>query len=678
MLKLLLHVGQALLPGHSRARFVAHRPTPPESAAVSAVAAVAPGERLENLARFEGGSATGSKSALRPKSRTAGNWPRNPRWLFRALADGLLLIPLALTAATFTASLDHDTITLGENATLALAFGGATPQSLPSLPSIPNLQVSPAGTSTQMSFNFGSESSSTVTYNFALRPTQPGEYTIPALTANVGGQTLTTQPLKLTVLKPNAPPPQALNSGTELAFLKLAVPRKEIYVGETMNIQLQLYLLNRVQGAGQFQLTAFPADGFNIGKLDDRNAGQRRQIQFGNSIYTVVPWNLTLQAIKAGHFTLGPVTATIVVQLPSPNRRRDPFFEQFGIRDPFGSDLEQKQVVLATEADTMDSLPLPRENVPAGFNGAVGSYSMTASAGPTNVAVGDPITLRVQIAGRGSLDAITLPEQNGWSDFKAYPPTAKVETSDTLGLQGTKTFEQLLVPQNSEIKQLPPISFSFFDPEKKSYRTLTQPAVPLSVKASASAAGPTVLASSKTTQDNTPQTPDIVPNKQRLGTLAQVGPPLIQQPWFLAVQSVPMLAWVSLLAWRKRTERLANNPRLRRQRLVAQIIREGLEQLRQLAAENKSDEFFATLVRLLQEQLGERLDVPANSITEAVIEERLRPLGADDAALNPLQELFQTCNLARYAPITSSQELAALVPRVETVLGQLRKINTGS
>ena len=34
-----------------------------------------------------------------------------------------------------------------------------------------------------------------------------------------------------------------------------------------------------------------------------------------------------------------------------------------------------------------------------------------------------------------------------------------------------------------------------------------------------------------------------------------------------------------------------------------------------------SDQFFATLSRLLQEQLGERLDLPASAITEAVIEE---------------------------------------------------------
>ena len=150
--------------------------------------------------------------------------------------------------------------------------------------------------------------------------------------------------------------------------------------------------------------------------------------------------------------------------------------------------------------------------------------------------------------------------------------------------------------------------------------------------------------------------------------------PLIERPWFLAAQSVPMLAFFSLVFWRKRSEALANNPRLRRQRQAARIIRAGLDDLRRNADTNKSDEFFATLFRLLQERLGERLDVPASAITESVIEEQLRPRGVPETALAPLQELFQACNLARYAPIKSSQELAAFIPKLESVLNTFRDL----
>src|SRR6185369_10446315 len=134
-----------------------------------------------------------------------------------------------------------------------------------------------------------------------------------------------------------------------------------------------------------------------------------------------------------------------------------------------------------------------------------------------------------------------------------------------------------------------------------------------------------VIAAKTSAPDNPPPAQDIVPIKQRPGALAQAGAPLVQRPWFVALQGAPLLAWLCALGRRKRADALANNPRRRRQRQVAQIIREGLSELRRLAAENKSDEFFATLFRLLQEQLGERLNCPASAITEAVIDEKLRP-----------------------------------------------------
>ncbi len=581
----------------------------------------------------------------------------------------LLLVPVAAWAATFTASLDRDTITLGEMANLSLAFGGGQPQAEPAVPEVPNLQIVYVGPSSSFSYTYGQVSSS-VTYNFRVMARQPGDYTIPAITAEVAGQKLTSQPLTLKVIKPSAPPPEAIASGSQLAFLKLILPKKEFFVGETFVAQLQIYVSSRVQGTSQPQLTGFATDGFNMLKM---NPGQPRQMQVGNNVYTVSPVDIGLQAVKAGPLTLGPLTLNMIVELPvAGGRPRDPMFDDmFSLFRRRG---EQKQLALSTETEQVQVLPVPRDKAPANFTGAVGAYAMSVSAGPTNVTAGDPITVKVQISGRGALDSLTLPDQPGWRDFKTFPPTSKVELTDALGLSGRKTFEQIVTPESPEIKELPPMAFSFFDPERKEFRTLSQPAVPLVVRPGGAAPAPVALAASRNPQENAPPAQDIVPNKQRLGTVAVIGPPLARQTWFMALQGLPVLAFISAVVWRRRTERLANNPRLRRQRAVAGIVREGLAQLQRFATENNSDEFFATVFRLLQERLGERLDVPASAITEAVIEERLRPAGVPENILGPVHELFQTCNLARYAPIKSSQELAGLVSKVESVLDELSKV----
>lgn len=206
----------------------------------------------------------------------------------------------------------------------------------------------------------------------------------------------------------------------------------------------------------------------------------RRRGRLGNAAYNVATITTSLSPVKTGALTISALDMNVALQLPVGTRRRDVF-------DPFGmfQQDQERQVTLSAAPETLTALPLPRENIPTNFIGAVGSFSMTVSAGPTNVATGDPITVKVQISGHGAFDSLALPEQNAWRDFKTYPPTTKVETTDALGLQGAKTFEQVVVPQSADIKALPPVSFSFFDPDQKSYRTLTQPAVPLVVRRAA-------------------------------------------------------------------------------------------------------------------------------------------------------------------------------------------------
>ncbi len=587
---------------------------------------------------------------------------RNTFWSGMVLAV-LCLGGTRLGATTFTASLDRDTIALGENATLSLTFEDGSPRNVPMPPNVAGLQIAYVGPSSQFSFVNG-ETKSTVTYNFTLTPRQAGDFTIPTLATDVGGQRLVSAPLRLKVLPPNSPPPEAVNSGSEVAFMRLALPDKEVYPGEVLAARLDIYLRDDVQNFGNFQFTGTPADGFTVGKMTQ---SPRQRVQIGNRVYTDVPLQIAIAANKSGAISLGPFTASAVIELPSSNRGGDPFFQRF-----FNTG-EQRQVTLATDTLNVESLPLPAEGAPPNFNGAVGDYTMTVTAGPTNVAVGDPITVRIQISGRGALDALMLPDQPAWRDFKAYPPTQNLKTTDQLGIEGVKTFEQIVTPQNTDVHELPGFSFSFFDPGAKSYRTLTQPPVQLAVHSGGTTPAP-MIAPTKTANSQNPPPQDILPIKEQIGTLTQAGPPLLTRPAFLAVQGVPVLAWLAAFVWRKRTDSLANNPRLRRQRRVAGLIQGGLNDLHRLAAENNSAEFFAALFRLLQEQLGERLDCPASSITEAVIDERLVLLGTPEPTLAGLRDLFQLCNQARYAPMRTSGELAAVIPQFENAVRELQNV----
>jgi len=569
------------------------------------------------------------------------------------------LIAANTFAATFSTSLDRDTVVVGETVTLTLTFEGASPGGMPQLPTIPGLQIT-GGMSSGYSSTLGADRQmhGVQTYSVPLRVNQVGQFQIPALQVELAGQKLSSAPLTLKVLRedPAAPPAE---DATKSAFLWLALPKKEAYVGESIVCELRLYLRQDVGDISNFQIPAVTGDGYNASKPIQ---GQQFSRRVGNASFTVIPLLFAMVPVKSGLLNLELSGGSVVIH--------------GGARDFFGNYRQQSQVALSLERQTLLALPLPTNNIPAGFNGAIGNFTMTANVGPTNVATGDPITLRVEIAGHGSLDGLSLPQPADWRNFKSYPPTTNLKTTDKLGLEGTKTFEQIFSPESPDLKELPAFSFSFFDPNTRQYRTLTHPAVPLVVRPSAATPAPSVAASARTAADAPPPAQDIVHIKPRIGPLAVVGPPLIGQRWFLALQCIPVLLWLAALGWRKRADALARNPRLRRQRQVAQIIRSGVEELRGHAAANQSEAFFVTLFRLLQEQLGERLDTPASAITEAVIDEKLAPRGLSETTGRELHELFQACNLARYASSRSGQELVAMVPRFESVIRDLQNLKS--
>lgn len=570
------------------------------------------------------------------------------------LAAVCLVLGHGVGAATLTAILNRDTMTVGESAQLSLVFSGGTPKQIPEVPSVPDLPINYTGQSSQFSFVNG-RSSSTVTHSFLVRPAKAGNFTIPAITATVDGAPLTTDPLTLKVLPAGAATPNADLVG-QTAFLKLVATKSEAYLGEVVPVDIQLF-------ARQGRLKQAPQlaqEGFTIGKMIQQ---PETRTLVGSQYYTLLVFKTYIAAAKTGALKLGPVVMPFA--LPHPQSRVN----------FFGEAVDWIDVNLTSDPLTINVLPLPTNSVPADFNGAVGSFSLNATVSTNSVTVGDPITVTVRLTGRGVIESLALTCIDKWRDFKTYSPATKVETADPFGLQGTKTFEQVIIPENAEVKELPPITFSFFDPDQKAYRTASRPATPISVRpTSVAQAQPTIVASPAQNPQEPKAATDIVPLKVRAGVIGVLLPPLIQQPLFLAIQGLPLVAWMAALFWRKQQEHLAGNPRLRRKQRIAAVVRSGLGELRGQAAANQSEEFYATVFRLLQEQLGERLDMPASAITEAVIEERLRPRGMATETLASLHELFQTCNQARYAPQRSRQELASLVPKVEYVLTALRNL----
>ncbi len=584
-----------------------------------------------------------------------------PEIVCALLLFGLLNCGGAFAAPTFSASLDRNTIYFGEHAQLSLSFTAERPQTLQMDRPMPDNITSSQPQTFQRREDINGQSTLMFVYSYVLQPKATGQFTIPAITARFAATNLTSAPMTLRVLD-SQKLLQAADNGGRQAFLNLVLPDQSVFVGEVFPVEIQLY----VQHAQNLRMPQLEAEGFTLGKPIQQ--GQSTS-QIGNSIYNVVTFRIAATPAKAGHLTLGPAECSLDLRGPSRTPAGRSVFDPFA--DIFA---EWQPVTLRSDPVGIEVVPLPAERQPADFTGAVGRFAMSVEASPTNVTAGDPITLRIEISGRGGLEAAALPEHKDWQNFKIYPAKTEVEAQDPLGVSGVKKFEQVIVPELPTVTAIPEVHFSYFDPETKTYETLRRPAIPLQVRPAANLPQPKLLVENARVAEPPPPQDELVHIKALFGTAQQVRPALLQQAWFLTLQTVPFLAWVSALIWRRRIDRIENDPRLKRRLRARREVERLLSKLQELAQQNRTEEFFAIAFRLLQEQLGERVDLPPSAITEAVLEEKLPATGVPMEFIAKFQALFELCNQARYAPERSAQELLSLIPQFDGAVRQLQQL----
>lgn len=579
------------------------------------------------------------------------------RWL-RLLALVFICLPW-LANAEVQVTLSRSSIATSEIVELKVMIDGGDMDRWPEVPNVAGLDIQRTGGSKSTTIVNGVRNDKII-IPYAIRATKPGDYTIGPVRVSSGGKVLQSQTVMLKVTQGSTnPPPTATEADAtpKAAFLQLTVPKTEYYLGEVFPVEMNLYFQ-----AANAEMPQLKSEGFSLSTPPQQS---RNVARIGNIRYQQYTFRYSGRALKTGDVPLGPAECNIVIQTPV--QETDPFFG--GMIQRYRS----QPTTLRSEPVKLNILPLPTENKPASFNGAVGKYNFKASVNKTQAGVGDPITISVEISGVGAWDVVQLPPLDAWRDFKIYPPNSEFAPGDDLSIQGTKKFEIVVVPENSDVKEIPAMSFSYFDPDARQYKTITQPAVALKVVAAGSApVQPSVtVGKAAPAPEEAPAAKDILHIKPHFGLAVSTGLPAFGQPWFWLLNTFPLLAW-AVFAWsRKRAEKLARDPRGQRARAVGERETTDLPKLRTLAQSRANKEFFDLLSHLLQERLGERLDLPASSITESVVDEQLVPLGVAESLRQEIHALFQACNQARYASGASAGELDALAERAAKILQEL-------
>ncbi|MED6313452.1 MAG: hypothetical protein VX704_00280, partial [Verrucomicrobiota bacterium] len=213
----------------------------------------------------------------------------------------------------------------------------------------------------------------------------------------------------------------------------------------------------------------------------------------------------------------------------------------------------------------------------------------------------------------------------------------------------------------------------YFDPVSGQYRVLSKGPFPLNVKPGEQPIAPVVANNSaqETERPKTPQQNDIANIKHHLGSLSQASP-LITRPSYWLLQSIPLLLWLGAMSWRRQTNSLASNPKLRRERQVNERTRTGLAKLEALAESSETGLFHTELADLLREQIGLKLDIPAEGITGDIVHSSNAHQHISAELRDKILQLFTASDQASYAGSQTTGELKADLDLLKALIDALK------
>jgi tetratricopeptide (TPR) repeat protein len=425
-----------------------------------------------------------------------------------AAASGLAL---EASAADVRTGISSRETYVGMPVTLQIQVANATDFDPPTVPEIAGLRIEPLGEpsrSTQITnFNGNTTTRSSVIYSFAVTPTQPGNFHIPAISVRADGQTLSTRPFDFVASK---------SETGDLLFVEIAGKEKQIYVGQSLDLQLKIWV--RPYHDKEHNITLSEADMWQLlsekthwgpfaERIEQLAANNERPVATEvlrkdrdgeNHSYYLFEIDAKIYPKKPGRIDANDVQ--VVVLYPTAiGQARDPFARFFddmqipggrggifgddSLFAPFGSQLTVESVrpiVADAKVEPIEVLDIPIAARPSDYRGAVGKYRIVAQAKPIDVKAGDPITLLLGVAGTGPMDLVQAPPL---AELPALAKDFKVPDEPLAGyVEGArKVFSTTIRPRKAGITEIPPIPFTYFDPEVGKFVTTASDPIEIKV-----------------------------------------------------------------------------------------------------------------------------------------------------------------------------------------------------
>jgi hypothetical protein len=420
-------------------------------------------------------------------------------------------------------------------------------------------------------------------------------------------------------------------------FLRLTEPKRDVYVGEKVPIDIQMGLRSGfVEHIDPPLLTGDELTLIGLRPPD------RTEETLGGERFVVLTWHGEISVVKPGTFPLS-AEASAVVRIRTRPRKDSLLDDQFGdpfLQNFFGATIS-KNIKIASPPTELKVLALPTQGRPPDFHGAIGTFGIETDVTPATAAAGDPVTLRMRVTGSGNFDRVDSSMLEHLDQWKTYPPKSSFNSTDPSKHRGEKTFEQPLIALHPGVQALPGLTFTYFDPTTRRYETARS--APLTVKISPSLADATALPGEKAASTAPDPYGGALKSDHAIGlTNSQSLTPPYLQKRFLAVPSLLGLAFAG--GWFAARLRSAPRRKLQRSdRAAAKAAKRVLANMEAAARKGDAATFFQLALTAVSERLAAKWQLEPDQVTTAEVLERA---GTTE---DGLPQLFALADESRYS-----------------------------
>lgn len=526
-----------------------------------------------------------------------------------------------------------------------------------------------------------------VNISYVLRPLGKGRILLPAASAKADGQLLHSRVVELAPDAVNAAGPEragsadlddyVLHKGETVyaktkgnLFVKLVVNRTRCFIGEPLMAEYKLYTrLN-----SESHVTKRPSfNGFSVYDMMPPESGAVLQERVGGKAYNVYTLRkVLLYPLQEGTYSLESMEVENLVNfVRAESLAGKPLAEILGAfgsgNAPDGS-VVKETVTVSNPPQSIEVKPLPLDAKPAGFNGAVGRFTMMARLKEREMHAGDVRYLDIVVSGKGNLPILARPTVDWPKGVETYEDSIREDYNQFRDPDNwQKTFTIPFSPRKAGRMVIPQVTLVYFDPDSGRYRSTTTTPLELNVLPPVHAGA----VEEGTSKDGNGQTDRI---------------------WLLLPAAL-ILGIVLLFFWQRsslygKAKREAFELKMEKEdiRSVAQealvagpeltIPVINLEVPREKAREGDAQGFYRWSEKVLKDWMQVRHGVPPTARKEE-LRQTMGWAGKDPVLTEELVRFLQDCELVRFSPLLDGDRLLQDLERLERLTEALLKREEG-